>query len=134
MKPLSVPKRILFGLGLPAMLLLLLLYERVDGVSLQCPFYRLTGLYCPGCGSGRAVRALLAGDLPLSFRQNPMLYLMGVPSALGVLREYLRIVFLPRRLRPIVLSPTLCVFLVGLILAWWVLRNIPALSFLAPIS
>ena len=133
MKPLSVPKRILIGLGLPALLLLLLLYERLDGVSLKCPFYQLTGLYCPGCGSGRAVRALLAGDLPMSFRQNPMLYLMGVPSALGVGHEYLRIVFLPRKLRPIVLAPKLCVLIVALLLAWWVLRNLPGLEFLAPI-
>ena len=130
----SVKKRLLVGLGLPAILLLLILYETLDGESLQCPFYKLTRLYCPGCGSGRAVRALLRGNLAESFRWNPMLYLLGIPSCLGVLYEYIRIVFLPRRLRPIVLPQKLCVFLVVLLIAWWVLRNLPGLEFLAPIS
>lgn len=133
MKNSSVKKRLLVGLGLPAILLLLILYETLDGESLQCPFYKLTGLYCPGCGSGRAVRALLRGDLAESFRWNPMLYLMGLPAALCVLYEYVRIVFLPRKLRPIVLSKRLCVILVVLILTWWILRNLPGLAFLAPI-
>ncbi len=28
-----------------------------------CPFYTLTGLYCPGCGGQRAFKALLRGDM-----------------------------------------------------------------------
>lgn len=37
-----------------------------------CPFRLLTGLPCPGCGTTRAVGALLAGDLPEAWALNPV--------------------------------------------------------------
>jgi hypothetical protein len=39
----------------------------------QCPFHALTGLYCPLCGSTRAVVALLHANLPLAARCNLVL-------------------------------------------------------------
>lgn len=38
-----------------------------------CPFYWLTGLYCPGCGSTRALHALLHGDIAQAWAMNPLL-------------------------------------------------------------
>lgn len=47
-----------------------------------CMMQKLTGLYCPGCGGTRAVRALLAGHPLQSFLYHPfVLYavvLMGI--------------------------------------------------------
>ncbi len=40
-----------------------------------CPFHRLTGLYCPGCGSLRAMHQLLHGNLPAAFGLNPLMVL-----------------------------------------------------------
>lgn len=37
-----------------------------------CPFHRLTGYYCPGCGGTRAVRALFRGHLAASFFYHPL--------------------------------------------------------------
>lgn len=37
-----------------------------------CPLYGLTGLYCPGCGSMRAIGALLSGHIAEAFRYNPV--------------------------------------------------------------
>jgi len=36
--------------------------------SWQCPFFRLTGIPCPGCGLSRASILLLRGDVAESFR------------------------------------------------------------------
>ena len=48
----------------------------------QCSFYRLTGLYCSGCGTTRALYAALHGDFYAAFRYNlllfPSLILIGV--------------------------------------------------------
>lgn len=38
-----------------------------------CPLHALTGLYCPGCGSTRALHALLHGDLAHALAMNPLL-------------------------------------------------------------
>lgn len=39
----------------------------------QCPFKALTGLDCPGCGSQRAVHAILHGDFRKAFHHNALL-------------------------------------------------------------
>jgi hypothetical protein len=41
-------------------------------------FHDLTGLYCPLCGSQRAVAALLHGDFSASLRNN-MLFVLALP-------------------------------------------------------
>ncbi|WP_239018698.1 DUF2752 domain-containing protein [Sphingobacterium corticibacterium] len=40
----------------------------------RCPFKTLTGLDCPGCGSQRAVHAILHGDFEGAFRYNALLF------------------------------------------------------------
>jgi len=37
-----------------------------------CMFHEITGLYCPGCGGTRAVKALLGGHVVNSFLYNPV--------------------------------------------------------------
>ena len=58
-------KRLILGAAAPALLVLGLIWF-LRGGHLLCPTYELTGLYCPGCGSGRAARAMLRGDLRAS--------------------------------------------------------------------
>ncbi|MCG6552624.1 MAG: DUF2752 domain-containing protein [Candidatus Magnetominusculus sp. LBB02] len=41
----------------------------------KCVFHELTGLYCPGCGSTRAVYQLLHGNIAAAFRFNPFVVL-----------------------------------------------------------
>ncbi len=42
----------------------------VSGAAGECPFLALTGLYCPGCGSLRALRDLTDGDLAGALSHN----------------------------------------------------------------
>lgn len=37
-----------------------------------CPFHRLTGLDCPGCGTLRAMHQLAHGNLAAAWRLNPL--------------------------------------------------------------
>ena len=129
---LSRRKRLLLGLALPLLLGLLALYEATDGLSIPCLFYELTGLYCPGCGSGRAVNALLRGQLREAFGYNPLLFLLGPPAVFVFLREYLRLVFPGLKLRPVFLSQPVVTGVLLAVLLFWFLRNLPAFSFLAP--
>ena len=132
MRPLALWKRLLIGIGAPAVILLALQNSWLYGNSIDCLFWRLTGLYCPGCGSGRAVTALVHGRFREMFSYNLLFFPLGVPAA-GILAwEYLRLVFPRLALPPVRLPQPVVVGCAALILAFWVLRNIPALSFLAP--
>src|SRR5438309_10494082 len=42
------------------------------GIFPSCPLHYLTGLYCPGCGSLRAIHALLHGNLSGACAMNPL--------------------------------------------------------------
>jgi len=55
------------------------------GLRISCPIHSLTGVFCPGCGSTRAARALLGGDLQLAFHNNALLLLSPVLVLVGVL-------------------------------------------------
>ena len=84
----------------------------------QCSFYRLTGLYCSGCGTTRALYAALHGDFYAAFRYNLLLF----PSLIliGVL------LWKPRlALRAWVAYPVLIILVL-----YWILRNIPVYPFL----
>ena len=43
------------------------------GLLPPCPVHWATGLYCPGCGSTRAVHSLLHGDLRGALAKNPLM-------------------------------------------------------------
>jgi hypothetical protein len=88
----------------------------------ECPFFRITGIPCPGCGLTRAVILLLKGDVQASLRLHafaPILLLTAVSLILVLL--------LPRSItQPAISKVELLeqqtgftfVILVGLILYW----------------
>ena len=63
-------------LALGAFFLVLLVLVFVDPRTARfapiCPLHATTGLHCPGCGTGRALHALVHGDLPLALRLNAL--------------------------------------------------------------
>lgn len=54
------------------------------GRGLSCPFYRLTGYLCPGCGVSRMCMALLRGDWAGARAANPALFFL-LPVLAGLL-------------------------------------------------
>ena len=125
-------KRILVTVSVPVILILLWIYEYNGGSGMTCPFYRLTGLYCPGCGSGRAVQALYHGHLIQAVRYNILLPILGLPSLVVLIHEYLRFVFPALKLKPVFVSQAVIKAVIVIVTAFWILRNVPALSILAP--
>ena len=57
------------------------------GLGIACPIHAATGFYCPGCGSTRAVKAVLRGDLPLAFHDNALLMTSPLIITCAVLIE-----------------------------------------------
>ena len=63
----------MFLLGGAAIVLLRVFDPAASGVFPPCPVRYLTGLYCPGCGSLRAMHALLHGDIGRAWAMNPLM-------------------------------------------------------------
>ncbi|KGE14225.1 DUF2752 domain-containing protein [Sphingobacterium deserti] len=65
------------GLGAGIVSLLIYIYYKYDPLQSawfpKCPFKTFTGLDCPGCGSQRAIHALLHGDFSAAVRYNALL-------------------------------------------------------------
>lgn len=94
----------------------------VSALFPKCPFRTLTGLQCPGCGSQRAIHALLHLDIASAFHYNALLVLSLPLIALLFLAE----VFRKRRpdLYARIHRPALIWGYFCLTLLWWVGRNI----------
>ena len=48
---------------------------------MSCPFYKITGYQCPGCGSQRAFHEVLHFHFLEAFKQNA-LFVLGIPYVL----------------------------------------------------
>lgn len=95
------------------------------GIGIPCPFYKVTGHYCPGCGMTRAISSLIDKDLSAAVQNNLMLFL--APPALlvyAILKRYNKHKGAERFLYVII----------GIALTYAVLRNFSFFSFLAPIE
>lgn len=95
-----------------------------------CPFLALTGYYCPGCGSLRAIHDLARGNLEGALSRNPFTVVALVGLAIGW-------AFWVRRLwrgqpRTWAAPPALLYGLLTLVLAFWALRNVPGWTWLSP--
>ncbi|MFE3163641.1 DUF2752 domain-containing protein [Streptomyces sp. NPDC059224] len=95
-----------------------------------CPLYRLTGLYCPGCGGLRSAHAFVHGDLLAALRDNAA----GVAAYLAFAVVWTVWVVRAVRGRPvrIELTPVPMWTLGALLLVFTVVRNLPVGGWLHP--
>jgi len=105
-----------------AMIAVYMCVDPSSGYYPRCAFKALTGLSCPGCGSQRALHALLNGDLrgALAFNalfvaEIPLLVMIGLP---GLYRTRFS------RLRRVVTGQTFILSVLAVIVIWTVARNI----------
>jgi hypothetical protein len=104
-----------------------------SGLFPPCPFLALTGLYCPGCGTLRSLHQLINGQLLAALDLNPLTALV-LPFIGYALLSAALLSTTGRRLPGVFLPASWIWALLGAILVFWVLRNIPVypLSLLAP--
>ncbi|WP_280364045.1 DUF2752 domain-containing protein [Nocardia wallacei] len=131
------------GLGQPALVaagaaaVVALLHFRdphVPGSYSICPFYALTGWWCPGCGGLRAVHNLTDGRFLDAVHSNVLLVplLVGFVLWLGhwAVRNWRG---QPGRAFPFSIGRTQLVVILGLFTAFTVFRNTPWGTWLAPV-
>ena len=102
---------IVAGIFLAILILCVYFYfDPSDHFFPRCPFLSMTGLECPGCGSQRAIHALLHGDLAAVWHYNAALY---VPC--DVYDEYY---YWAVNSRYVIWGTGIVIIL------WWILRNL----------
>lgn len=111
---------LVFFLGLGLVVLYYTLEPSSGGLP-SCLLLRLTGFRCPGCGTQRAVHALLHGDFVQGIAYNYSL-LFTVPILALYIGDALWGEKTPR-LRAFLHHPLVILSLVLILLAWWILRN-----------
>ena len=78
----------------------------------RCPFYVLTGLKCPGCGTLRGIHALLHFRIVDALRLNPLM-VMSIPLLVVLLIS-------PRSCKSVWMGRGVLL----VVLAYWIMRNI----------
>lgn len=99
----------------------------------SCPLHSLTGLFCPGCGSTRAIHQLLHGRWGQAFGLNPLLVLSLPLLAWALIGESGRR-FGGRSAQWMRIPPRLLWIFFATVIVFWVTRNLPGPAFelLAP--
>jgi hypothetical protein len=96
-----------------------------------CPFYAVTGYYCPGCGSLRMVHDLAHGHVGQAFGLNPLTFAL-LPVLAWLWVRWALAVRHGRPLQAKILRPSAAIVFAVVIVVYWVLRNLPAGHALAP--
>lgn len=91
----------------------------------QCIFRKLTGWYCPGCGTARGVYQLVHGNIVQAWYFNPALIIGLLLLTMMFFSELLgaRYAFWCRLSR-FFSSSLFAYLLLAAIILWWILRNI----------
>ena len=102
----------------------------------KCHFHQLTGMHCPGCGVTRALHALFNGQFEQAIAYN-LVALVLLPYLLLRLVQGLWLWLWdirPKYRRPGRFARVMPWVFAGLLLSFWVLRNVPVYPFtmLAP--
>ena len=87
----------------------------------KCPFFVLTGWKCPGCGSQRAIHALLHGDVITACKNNALLVLSLPLIFILLYAECMRKKH--PKLYTQVHRPVWILIYFLIVIAWWVGRN-----------
>jgi len=122
--------RLAIGLGfLAAVAVVYFFVDPISGGLPVCPFYWMTHLYCPGCGSQRAMHALLHGEVSAAVAYNPLLVLAllyGLIESIIWLSNRFR-----QHVRPLSSYKWMPWIVFCIIMAFWLVRNVPVAPFTA---
>ena len=99
----------------------------------RCPLYSTTGIYCPGCGSQRAMHSFLHLDFKGVLKYN-VLFFFGVIVFIYHLVVNILNNYYGKNIKNVLYHKKAPILILILIIIFWILRNIPVYPFtlLAP--
>ena len=123
-----MPKKIVLSIVLIAIILGIVVYYTLDPSEVffpRCPFYSLTGLKCPGCGTQRAIHQLLHHNLAGAVRYNALMVFSIPLLVFFVVADVCKTKW--PKLYLLARNPILSWSILAIVLLWWILWNILSL-------
>jgi hypothetical protein len=126
-------KKVLLVTAALALLLIYFFFDARKGGFPECPFHLLTGWFCPGCGSQRALSSLLHGKV-FEATHNNILMVLFLPLLLY--SAFIEVRYAGSRKMKLWYSPVFVKVVLVIVICFWVIRNIPhyPFSILAPLN
>ncbi len=132
----SIIQILITGIAVVVLSLLYFLFPATNtSFHPKCIFHLLTGLYCPGCGSQRAVSALLHGHVLLALHENILMVccipLLGYSAYIFVWNAF----HAQKKMQRIFYSPVFVKGFLVVVIVFAILRNVAVAPFtlLAPL-
>lgn len=99
----------------------------------KCPFHSITNLYCPGCGSQRAIHDILHGNIIEGLKHNALILLLALVLIYELIVLLMRSIF-KKTMYNVLHNSKTTYTLLYLVILFWALRNINVypFNFLAP--
>lgn len=113
-------------IGLVLVFIILLVYGILDPNKFPfppCPFLKITGWKCPGCGSQRALHQFLHGELSFAFKLNALF----LPALAYVVYGYVTRAFFQNQWNKVkdkMYGRRAAGLILGIILLFWIARNL----------
>lgn len=92
--------------------------------ALKCPWWLLTGTYCPSCGIQRFLHQLLTGHFYEAFCLNPFLLLSLPYALLAVLGRWYNINGIFDKINRFIYKRQILILYIVLFFVWWAIRII----------
>ena len=124
MKKAGKAARVIIGISVPAALFLFIFLFLKFG-SPPCLFHTATGLYCPGCGAGRALDALFHLRITDALQYN-LLFTLSLPlAALFLIKWYISVVSGREVMKRVKITGVGAVIYAVIIGVFLIARNLP---------
>jgi hypothetical protein len=126
-------KKLLLVTTALALLLIYFFFDARKGGFPECPFHVLTGWFCPGCGSQRALSSLLHGNVVEAMHNN-ILMVLFLPLLLY--SAFVNLRYAGARKMKLWYDPIFVKIVLAAVVCFWIFRNIPhhPFSILAPLN
>lgn len=102
------------------------------GIALPCIFYKITGLYCPGCGATRLCINLIHLDFYKAFRSNQATFLM-LPLLAAILGRRIYCYIKYGKSKNEKWMTVSAVIALVILIIFGILRNLPPFDFFRPL-